>query len=587
MPIDALGLMWTPHPVFDRVAAPLNTDEVSSLVARLGPERAAAEIHRLHRDREQAIALSKSDPLNHGHEPQHWKDARALLEVHDELIILGGNGSGKTEFGAKWLVNSMHPDDPQAEQWVLGVTTSDELSKQKQQASVFKYLPPHLKEMARGRQTRNRSESINYSQKNGFTSNTFVLGNQSQCWFKTLEQYQRRETAFEGPEYDAIHLDEPVTLSLVQTLRLRAAKRSGKLLLTFTAVDGFDSVCSEALTGAVVAKSLPITHCWPGFETDVQVPELRLDEVLVDGCPPGHMPYILRPLNPRLAVVCWWTQWNVFTPWRSIFQKMVGRPKAAVRCRLFGWVEKRAGNLFPTFKTAVHVVPHTRVPKDGTDYMAGDPATVRSFFMLWCRVDPLGRKWIFDESPRTETEGEWVTADGERGEGQKVYAGMGTAWTAKYIWKREEEHNQEAGRPERPESWVARRVGDPRGFATQSATSDGATSYMDLFANGDPPMYWDPAPVRQTVNLDTEIISEWLSYDASRPLSVENEPKLFISDRCTNLIRSMLNYTPREDGTQDLQSPWKDPIDCLRYLAVIDPQYQDPNVPEIAGGRGF
>jgi len=218
-------------------------------------------------------------------------------------------------------------------------------------------------------------------------------------------------------------------------------------------------------------------------------------------------------------------------------------------------------------------------------------------------VDALGRKFVFDESPRRE-EGEWVTLKGQRGDGQKVYAGKGTDWYKAHFREREAEHKtgpaetqkgrkgEQAGTatgasPSRPplqgEESVVLRTGDPRAFATQAAAKEGGMSLMELFAQGEDAMYFEPAPVRATIAADCEIINSWLAYDDARPISVENEPKLYISERCQNLIQCLLNWSSQGG----LENVWKDGVDALRYLAVIDPQYQDPKAPEVVGGRGW
>lgn len=225
--------------------------------------------------------------------------------------------------------------------------------------------------------------------------------------------------------------------------------------------------------------------------------------------------------------------------------------------------------------------------------------------MLWAGVDKLGRCFVFDESPRV-TEGEWVSDDGQRGDGSRLYAGRGTNFYKAYIRAREREHGRAA----------TRRKGDPRAFATQAAAAEGGKSLMELFADGpvkeevlevvdkpnrarlpfgvdrlvlteedaeDAPMWIEPAKVRARIVFEVEVLNNLLAYDEAKTISVENEPRLYISDRCQNLIRAMLNWDP----AQGENSPWKDPIDTLRYLFDEDLQFIDPNVPAMIGGGGW
>lgn len=312
------------------------------------------------------------------------------------------------------------------------------------------------------------------------------------------------------------------------------------------------------------------------------VPELKAGEVLVEGCPPGHMPYILQPLDKSKGVICFWMFWNPFLPnVGKLFDKARGRSKAEVKCRLYGWTEKMSGSYFPGFNPQVHVVDESLVPAEGTDFMADDPGTAKSHFLLWLRVDRLGRKWVFDESPRGEGEGEWVTADGEKGDGQRCYAHRGVEWYQDYIRERESWHNADAQRPADYEEPT--RYGDPRFFVTRAASAEGGTSLLELHALTEMPMVFLMAQVKRTAMQEIEIINDWLDWDEEKPRSVENEPKLFISSRCQNLIRAMVNLTI--DAKDD--DPHWDPVDCLRYLAVMNPQYSEPGAPDFTGGRGF
>ena len=130
------------------------------------------------------------------------------------------------------------------------------------------------------------------------------------------------------------------------------------------------------LTGAKVLKTFPMDYDMQlgGRNPSIVVPELSMEEVQVKDCPPGHMPYIMQPLNPAQAVVFLWTQWNVFLP-RSknnptvpaLFDKCLGKSKATVRTRLYCWAERLSGCQFPQFNPNVHILTPDRLPREGTD----------------------------------------------------------------------------------------------------------------------------------------------------------------------------------------------------------------------------
>lgn len=589
LPGEGEGLKWTRHPVVDRLVPPLSVEQLRSWLRKPQGYDAALRYWQSH---EELIRDAENDPLRCGFELPFWKDFRALLARKDELYALGGNGTGKTEIGGKMVAENLVAERGRK---VLCVATNDNASKQLQQPAVYKYLPVSARDLNERVGPRRRSivTKINWSQGGGFTEGTFVLPNRSQCWFKTVEQFERDKTSFEGPEYDLVWIDEPAPIALVDTLQYRVAKRAGKFLFTFTAVHGFDAVCNRVLTGARVIKSLPMNWIWHqkaeggqegAADSGLVVPELKLQEVQVRGLPAGHMPYLMQPLNPAQGVIFMWTHWNVFLPPAKddprvpdLFTKCRGKTRQTVQTRLFGWATKIVGCQFPKFSADVHVIPPERVPKQGTVYMSADPATARSYFLLWCLVDAGGRKFIFRESPSLE-EGEWVTADGEKGDGQRLYAGLGTNAYKRYIRQREQGEGRAA----------LKRFGDPRAFATEAAAREGGQSLFELYESDggeadSAPMVFSPARVRATIQLDLEKVNDELYYDDQKPISVENEPHLYIAEDCQNLIRAMFHWSP----DQGSDSPWKDPIDALRYLFGEPLFYSDPGIPEVVGGRGW
>ena len=597
--------VFTKHPVANVLIPPLSLRQIREWSVKPG---GADKLLSYWEDHEKLIREANEDPLRHGFELEFWNDVRAFIKQKDEIYALGGNGPGKTEIGGKLVVEKLISAGGMK---VLCVATNDGSSKQLQQPAVYKYLPAHYRDRNEqvGPRKRDKVQNISYSPKNGFTEGNFVLPNRSQCWFKTVEQFQRDAGSFEGPEYDLVWLDEPVPVAMLETLRYRIAKRAGKLFHTYTAIFGYDATCAMVLNGARLIKSYPMNWQWSlaagqvGFDRGyldprIIIPELNMAEEQVRGVPKGHMPYMMQPLNQAQGVIFLWTQWNVFLPRSAtnpavpaVFDKTQGKSKGTVRTRLFGWAEKLTGCQFPAFNPNIHVVPHANIAemlKENklTTFMACDPATARSYFMLWIGIDKLGRRFVFDESPRVE-EGEWVSDEGERGDGTRIYAGKGINFYKTLIRTRELEHMAEA----------FRRFGDPRAFATEAAAAGGGRSLLELFADYDEnnpdseataPMQFEAAKVMRSLLAESasgslDKINDALSYDETKELTVMNEPHLYISDRCQNLIKAMLNWDP----LQGEKSAWKDPVDVLRYLFGEPLYYVDPNIPEIVGGRGW
>jgi len=65
------------------------------------------------------------------------------------------------------------------------------------------------------------------------------------------------------------------------------------------------------------------------------------------------------------------------------------------------------------------------------------------------------------------------------------------------------------------------------------------------------------------------LVNNLFAYDMSREVSILNEPKLYISEECQNLIYSLKTWT----GSDGDKGASKDPVDALRYLILMDPIY--------------
>lgn len=380
-------------------------------------------------------------------------------------------------------------------------------------------------------------------------------------------------------------------------------------------------------------------------------PELKLGEHQTDllkriGCPPGHMPYMMQPLNPNWGVVFMWNTFNPFQPrgqwvpapsgagnaapaaenakaqnqvasryWGNghmpaMFDACVGQPRWKVLVMLFGWIEKVGQLALGNFNPEVHIVRGEKremldqMVRDGkaTVYMSSDPETQRSHAILWqatfppCPAWPKGLKYLFDESPRSN-EGEWVNANGERGEGQYVYKATGSNWYKRYIRQREQEWGIKdliaaaAGPADTAalQPCVICRRGDPRGFATEESTATGTRSLFELYLEDHSqehphcfPMVFQPAKIRRASSLDIDILIDLFRYDEDRAmreggLTAENTPQRLISERCENYIRCALNYTLTDLGKADEDNPHRDFIDADRYLNSGDTPFIDPH----------
>jgi phage terminase large subunit-like protein len=524
------SLELTPHPVMVQPSP----EEVRLLVEKHGSD-AVAQLLQL---REDKILAEKMDPYRHGYEPQHWKDVDTLLKSKNEVLVLGGNRAGKTEWAAKRVIQTL-VNKPDARVWCLHTTNSSSI--QMQQNVLWKYMPPELKNARKTKIT-----NIAYSQKNGFSDNTFILPNRSQCFFMN---YAQDKKVIEGGEVDLIWCDELVPLDWVETLRYRAITRRGKLIVTFTPVLGYSQVVKDYVAGCRFKKTLPASL-------------MDKDKIHVGGCPKGHMPYMAESMNSNSGVIWFHSQLNPYNPFDQLAATLEGKTSNEVKIRAYGWAENTAGSQFPSF-TDQNIVEPDKIPKEGTNFMCVDPAGARNWFMIWLRVAKDGNMYVYREWPDVSN-GEWALpsekADGKMGSGQKNGAGRGLDDYKQLIKDLE------------GDEVIAERYIDPRAGATQAVSAEGGTSLIELLDQGVVPMYFAPAAGLH-IEQGVAIINDLLFYNSNEPISPINQPKLFVSDECRNLIYSMREWT-NQDGEK---GACKDPIDCLRYIAVMEPTYEGDN----------
>ena len=525
--MDELNFKPTPHPV-------MRMPDLKMLVEKVGLEK-TAEILEL---REDKILAEKLDPYRHGFEPDHWKDADALIKDKQELLVLGGNRAGKTEWMAKRVIQTLINKD-KAMVWCLHTTQKSSI--QMQQNVIWKYMPPELKNLKKSKVT-----NIAYSQKNGFSEESFILPNGSQCVFMN---YAQKRDVIEGGECDLIWCDELVPMDWVETLRYRLVTRRGKLAITFTPIAGYSQVVKEFVSGCTFKKTLPATI-------------LDKNNTYVGGCPRGHMPFIADCHRGNASVIWFHSQLNPYNPFDELVKTLEGKNLYERKIRAYGWADNTVGNQFPRFGDG-NIIPLDRVPEEGTNYMVTDPAGARNWFMIWAKKGEDGNLYVYREWPDISY-GEWALpsekADGKEGMAQRNGAGMGIDDYKKTM--KTLEGNEE----------ILERYIDPRAGATQAVGRDGGTSVIELLDGGDEPLYFAPS-AGVAIEQGVAMINDLLSYDINEPLSPLNQPKLFVTDNCKNLIYCLKEWT----GADGDKGATKDPIDCLRYLVVMQPEHFNQN----------
>jgi hypothetical protein len=519
------------------------------------------------------------------------------------------------------------------------------MSKRVQQDKIYKHLPVEQRRLNDNGLAKKRSTTskLNYNDANGFTDGVFMLPSPrgTACIFRNVTQFERNPMVLEGDGFHFVPVDESAPLDLLQAIRGRAAKKGGRILYCFTPVLGYDRVCKDVFTGARMLAYLPMQWDWAlssaatggtaredarpttqhgftgtyradgqfvpkgaeaigqfltgGINPKLAFPEIDLKKDYdIEGCPPGHMPFVMQPLKHKQVIIFTWSHWNPFTV-RSDFNSLV--PKAADKCvgrghqeslmRLFGYTKDSAISQIPNFRADYYPKGHLIKHRDLLEILAkekhnlhcgADPATARSWFIGWKAVLPNGvddrpMQYLVWESP-TVQEGEWVTPNGERGDGQRVFAKMQVDEYKLYIRETEASLNHPLvpGQPD-----PVYRVGDPRGFAA----SLGGFKLFELFLRDDSakdpllaPMVFRPAACKPTIHEDVRDLGKLMDLfacDWDKPIDASNHPHLLISDACQNFIRCVLN-APENDP----QSPFKDGVDMGRYLTDLEIHYMPP-----------
>jgi hypothetical protein len=256
-------------------------------------------------------------------------------------------------------------------------------------------------------------------------------------------------------------------------------------------------------------------------------------------------------------------------------ERVRGRPEAEVLAVAHGIPSKPAQSKFPRFDEHVHVIKHEALPWASHDkmseleldvchersangftrYMIVDPSGRKPWFALWIAVDPLGAHYVYREWP-DESFGVWA----EPGEGPLGKPGPGQrplGWgISEYV---------ECFKTAEGDEPIFERLMDPRLGRTPQMALEGSTTIMDELSELG--MDFIAAP-GLNIEHGLQLINNVLAWDDKRPRSTANNPKLFISDRCTNLIDALKSYTGAGQ-----EEACKDPIDCLRYALEADIQY--------------
>lgn len=583
------------HPLPSRV-------ELEAMVAKHGP----GNVEKALRERHGMIQLRERDPLRYAIEkwkPAIWDvcdnllvDGRKIILLDppentpreiiggSEVLAMGGNRCGKTEFIAYRCIRTL-VEKPGARTWSFH--TTDQTSIAIQQPRFYKYLPPEWRGAKAGKVT-----NFKYTQKTGFSENTFVCPNGAQHWFKN---YKQDPATIEGEELDGAATDELVPLEVVETLRYRLATRKGWLLIIFTPIEGWSPTVRGLCDGArtiVSAKAplLPINDA----------------EGKVIGC--ERVPRVQQAVNAALKVVYFHVQDNPFSGAEDVIKRARVKGREELLCRVYGVPTKEMRAMFPRFSEEIHVIDLEIVPAKGSDYHYCDPCSGRNWFMLWVRALPNGDRVVWREWPQEGSyipgigdPGAWAEPDGKKHDGKRGPAQSTFGWGLERYrdeilriegWKWNEQIKDIEPLPDalceeipgRKPVEVLRRYMDSRYGASPTLARNETTTLIEQMS--DIGIDFEPASgEHQREGLD--MINTALDFEPD-PADPDRrrflrKPRLYITRNCANLIYAIKTWT----GADGKEGATKDPIDVLRYAELSEPMYIDPESMRGRPGAGF
>lgn len=383
----------------------------------------------------------------------------------------------------------------------------------------------------------------------------------------------------------------------------------GVHLITYTAKSGWTPTVSAFMHGGRVMQRI---------EADPELLPRRDEEGVIIG---GEWVPKLVYCKDKAKRMIYMHAWDnpLGGNWKGLREKSKGKPRTYILWLCYGVAERNASTPLSNFDPQAHVRPISLLPRVGTWYHVCDPVASggRCWFMIWALV--VGEVWgrfsagdifVAHEYPQTNDVipgegmlGAWAEVGGEkglgvRGPGQKPLHGAFETWASE-IRRIERKLAEWQGLQFQSEAEWERhmkefipdenRIMDSRASSTKTVGQSEAKTLIQYMADNE--IYFIRAgndsgaeagmtrvqPGEQAINdafhfnrskAELNPKTGWLECD----LNTGRGPKLWIADHCTNLIDAIQNY-PGIGAPGADKSPFKDPIDCLRYLIIADPMH--------------
>ena len=549
------GIPWTDDLKYDKgeLVCALTPEEIDRLTIE-DPERAQT-LTRLLMDQP---GSEKEDPIQWGWTLPGWRRVMERFDKDKIHVIMGGNRSSKTFFANRMLVH-LAQTIPEAE--IRSMHVSEERSISDAQRYIWQNLPARYKRAKK----KSANHSLQYNQKNGFNAGKAIFPptdpnaeRGSTIFFNNYRQFMADPQIFEGWAAHCIHADEEIPENIFTSLLARLTDFKGRLILTFTTLQGWTPLINSLLKGAETVRT-------------------RYSELLQRDLPVEQ----ISANWPDCRIHYFWTQDSPFIDGKELMRTYSKQPLETKLARLYGIPSKSFEGRFPKFSRETNVVEHSKIPFiadpsiNATRYFICDPGGSKPWSAMWIGVIPDGRAYVYREFPDQSMGGPWALPHvngagksvGKPGPGQKPL-GWG------YIQYRDHFLDLEGGED------IFERIVDPRMGSATVRTKEGESNIINTMSNLG--FVFRSAP---GVDIEAGVakINDALSWDDTEPMNDENTPKLFVSDHCENTISALMEYTA--DATRS--SAFKDFPDCLRYFYVSGPDHISESSLQATGGGGY
>ncbi len=234
-------------------------------------------------------------------------------------------------------------------------------------------------------------------------------------------------------------------------------------------------------------------------------------------------------------------------------QKLIGEYSEEEReARVGGKAMYLKGLIFKTFYPNVHILKEEIKPPYGAPvWNVVDPHSDKPFASIWAFPDARGDVYIFDEWPNEDF--------------YKMHNCQLTIQDYKKIFG-----DKEQG------LYLHKRIID-RHFADTPSAINKRTLRQELQAIG---MNYNPSyKAEEEIDTGIEKVRRYLAYNTAKPLSASNQPKLYISPKCQNTIKSLSKWS-RDPENGKVKDAYKDFCDVTRYLLMDEPKISAPLPPQ-------